>query len=519
MNTLISAVLLVVALFALTVWLALQLRQARSARDAAEKERQRLADTYRPILDAEAARDRILAEAASKSNQVRAEAASQRDRILAEAAAQRDQILLEATAQNNRLREAVETLRASAEREAADISARHGQSVAELTVLESRVQALRTELLALDEEANLESFGFYKPRYHFAESARYAGELDRIREEQKGMLKAKSAAVCPVEWTVGGSRAEGKKATNQTLKLMLRAFNGECDAAVAKVTYSNVNVMTARINKAFEVINSLAEVNQCRIVDRYRELKLNELFLAHEYEEKLQAEKEEQRRIKEQLRDEEIAQRQLEKARQDAEREELKYAEALEKARQEVALVEGAKQTRLAEKIAQLERRLAEAHTNKERAIAQAQLTRSGHVYVISNIGSFGEHVYKIGMTRRLDPKERIKELSDASVPFNFDIHAIIYSEDAPALEAELHRVFDRRRLNRVNERKEFFRVTIDEIAHAVLERKADVELTKLASAEEFRKTQAICEEEAAAGARIPISIAPGHHARPVVSA
>jgi hypothetical protein len=122
-------------------------------------------------------------------------------------------------------------------------------------------------------------------------------------------------------------------------------------------------------------------------------------------------------------------------------------------------------------------------------------MTRSGHVYVISNIGSFGENVYKIGMTRRLDPMERIHELSDASVPFSFDVHAVVFSDDAPSLENELHRRFDPHRLNLVNTRKEFFCVTLEEIADVVREKHADILITKVAEARDYRKTAAVLAE------------------------
>lgn len=466
------AIAVVFVLVGVTAWLTVRLRRALAAARLAEAERDRIVQRFQGVLSAE----------------------TERERILADASFERD-----------RLDNEVARLRLQSEQALAEIARQRAASAAEASQLEARVAVIREELRALDEEANLESFGFYKPHYSFSESERYEQELERIREQQKQLLKDKAAAVCPVEWSVGGSRAEGKKATNQTLKLMLRAFNGECDAAVAKVKYNNVRVMEARIGKSFDIINGLAEVNQCRIVAAYRDLKLAELRLVHEYEEKLQAEKEEQRRIREQIRDEEIAQRQLEKAREDAEREEAKYQEALDSARQEVALLEGAKQAKLSLRIEELERRLAEAHTNKERAIAQAQLTKSGHVYVVSNVGSFGEHVFKIGMTRRLDPLERIKELSDASVPFNFDVHAVIFSENAPALEAELHRQFELRRVNRVNERKEFFRVTIHEIAAAVHEKKSDVQFLTHAAAEEYRKTQALVEAEVGAAPRLVV--------------
>jgi hypothetical protein len=347
----------------------------------------------------------------------------------------------------------------------------------------------------LDEQAHLQSFGFYKPRYAFATSAHYEQRLETIRQEQKRMLKEKTAAVCPVEWQVNGSRTEGRKQVNQTLKLMLRAFNGESDACIAKVKYNNVGVMEARIRKACDAINDLAGVQKSRIADVYLDLKLQELFLVHEYQEKVHEEKEEQRRIREQMRDEEIAQRQLEKARQEAEREECRYEQALAKARADVERATGAKQQKLVSQIQELQRRLDEAHANKERAIARAQMTRSGHVYIISNIGSFGENVYKIGMTRRLDPLERIHELGDASVPFDFDVHGVIYCDDAPSLETALHREFQDRRVNRVNHRKEFFSVSIDELVEVVQRHNCTVELTLAAEAEDYRKTRALLAE------------------------
>jgi hypothetical protein len=124
--------------------------------------------------------------------------------------------------------------------------------------------------------------------------------------------------------------------------------------------------------------------------------------------------------------------------------------------------------------------------------MSRAQMTRSGHVYIISNIGSFGEDIYKIGMTRRLVPEERIQELGDASVPFPFDIHALIFCEDAPTLETKLHNCFDSRRINQVNLRKEFFRVSLAEIQEVVRQNHGEIEFTLIAQADEYRKTQAL---------------------------
>src|SRR5882672_2416005 len=213
--------------------------------------------------------------------------------------------------------------------------------------LENRIEALQLELKPLEEEADVRSFGFYKPHYQFEQVESYEVELERIREVQKEMLKAKTAAVCSAEWRVNGSLVEGRKQIKDTLKLILRAFNGESDAAVAKVRYNNIQTMEARIRKAWEALNDLVDVQKCRIVVEYLDLKLQELHLVYEYEERAQKEKEEQRLIRERMRDEEIAQREIEKARLEAEKEETQYQEALVRAREEAEKAVGEKQQKL----------------------------------------------------------------------------------------------------------------------------------------------------------------------------
>jgi hypothetical protein len=459
--TVLLGLLLVIAVVAL-VLLFRRLSKLGAEHTQLSQEHATLQERFRPVIDVEAEKGRVLAELGEERTRARAE--------IARAQAEHQQALQNIRAQ------------------------RWNQEV-ELGTLQNSIGHLREEFKALDEEANLQSFGFYKPRYDFASSEKYQAKLEEIRERQKKMIKDKSAAVCRIEWTVNGSRTEGRKQINQTLKLILRAFNGECDAAIAKVKYNNIQVMETRIRKAHEVINGMVGVQQCQIAPAYLKLKLKELSLVHEYQEKLQEEKEEQRRIREQMREEEIALRELEKARQDAEREERRYSDALLKATEEAERAVGTRQQKLLGQIEELQRRLAEAQTNKERAIARAQMTRSGHVYVISNVGSFGEQVFKIGMTRRLDPMERVRELGDASVPFQFDVHAIIYSEDAPGLENTLHRTFHHRRINRVNERKEFFKVTIEEIAEVVRRHNGEIEITLAAEAVEYRKTLAMLQD------------------------
>ena len=344
------------------------------------------------------------------------------------------------------------------------------------------------------DQQKMESFGIYESHYDFESSAGYKGRLDEIRRMQKVMVRDDTAASCSMEWTVDGSRAKGRHQEKRFIKLLIRAFNGECDAGALKVKYNNIVAMETRISRSFEALNKLGESQHISISPRYLDLKISELRLVHEFQEKKEAEKEEQRRIRELMREEERVRREAEKAQADAEREEKQYESALERARRELQRAGEDQRQELEDEIAKLQQQLEEAHQNKERAVSRAQQTRSGYVYIISNVGSFGEDVYKIGLTRRLDPDDRIKELGDASVPFPFDVHAMIYSEDAPSLENLLHQAFDNRRVNLVNLRKEFFRVSLDEIKNAT-EGHGPIEFTLAAEAEQFRRTLAILEK------------------------
>lgn len=310
------------------------------------------------------------------------------------------------------------------------------------------------------------------------------------------MIKEGKAAICTTEWTVSGSKSKGTKMTKENLKLMLRAFNGECDSAIAKVKYNNIHVMENRINKAFEVINKLNEINTSYITTIYLDLKLKELELNYELAKKIQDEKEEQRLIREQMREEEKAQREFEKVKEEAEKEEKRFKIALEKAEEKLKSAHGAQLEKLNAQVEKLKLELEEAEKNKERAMSMAQVTKRGHVYVISNIGSFGENVFKIGMTRRLDPMDRVRELGDASVPFNFDVHAMIFSENAPELENQLHKEFYDCRVNKINDRREFFRVTLDEIKKASEKFGTEAHFTLIAEAEQYRQTLAMEKEK-----------------------
>ena len=359
-------------------------------------------------------------------------------------------------------------------------------------------KALEKQLNIHKDSLEISEYGLYQPQYSFDISEQYRIELENIYQQQKLLIGTNQAVKCNTEWEVGGSKAEGKKMTNRYSKLMLYAFNGECDAIISKVKWNNVARAELKIIQTFNNVNKLGTSHNISITDDFLQLKKKELALSYEYEQKKYEEKEEQRRIREQMREEEKAQKEYEKAQRDAEDEERRYQKALDKAKQELNTLSANPQELelLNERIKLLESNLAEAHASKERAISLAQQTKVGHIYVISNIGSFGEDVYKIGMTRRLDPQDRVKELGDASVPFHFDVHAIIYSDNAPQMEYDLHQKFKDRRLNRINQRKEFFRVTLDEIEEFVkIHGNAEIEFTKLAEAREFRETLTFLEQ------------------------
>jgi len=353
---------------------------------------------------------------------------------------------------------------------------------------------LRKEVSLLEENLENISYGLYKPHYDYKTSEEFKQNLEKIIDRQRQEIKNETATYCSGNWEVRGSKTEGAKMTKHYSKLMLRAFNGECDAAIAKVRWNNIDNMEARIGKAFEAINKLGSTLQITVTKEYFDLKLQELQLEFELEEKLYQEKEEQRKIREQMREEEKAQREIEKARQEAEEEEVRNEKALQKAKAEIEKAKGQELERLTEKIKMLEENLQKAHVLKERAISRAQLTKSGHVYIISNIGSFGDTVYKIGMTRRLEPMDRIDELGDASVPFDFDVHCMIYSENAPELENMLHKKLEPKRVNLVNQRAEFFNTTIEELSSIVNELNLNMQLTKIAEAREYRETLSLKE-------------------------
>ncbi|PSU32551.1 DUF4041 domain-containing protein [Photobacterium lutimaris] len=309
---------------------------------------------------------------------------------------------------------------------------------------------------------------FETPQYLYETSSRYSEEIKDIRQQQKDMIKDKTAIIFPETTVISNDKSFNKNILNGQVRLMLTAFNIECDMLIGKVTPSSFGRTLERIEKLANNLEKSAATLECGFDLDYIELKFEECKLQYQFTLKKQEEIAEQKLIKEQIREEQRAIKEYQKAIADAEKEEKMYRNLLDKAQQELAKATEQDRSDMEQRIAILEQQLAEAEAKEERAKSMAEQTRKGHVYVISNIGSFGEDVYKIGLTRRLEPMDRVKELGDASVPFPFDVHAMIYTDDAPSLESALHREFHAHRVNAVNLRKEFFSVDLDDIKQAV---------------------------------------------------
>ncbi|MCJ7987950.1 DUF4041 domain-containing protein [Priestia sp. OVL9] len=346
------------------------------------------------------------------------------------------------------------------------------------------------ELVVLEDELLLQSFGFYNPKYDLETSEHYKERLDDIREKQKDLVRDKRATHHFNGWELNGSKQKGKVLNNNNIKLTINAFNTECDMAIGKVKFTNVHSMETRIKKAFANLNRINKHNQIEITHEYLSLKLDELYLAYEYAQQVEEEKEEQRRIREEMREEERARREIEAAKAKIEKEEKHFTQEIKNLQKRLTEEANRENKALLKKIEQLQAKLALIQKDKENVFNREQNTRAGYVYIISNIGSFGEDVYKIGMTRRLHPDDRVRELGDASVPFRFDTHAMIFSHDAPALERALHKAFDHKRVNKVNNRKEFFHVTLREIQEEIVKNHSEVvQFTKMAEAKEYRES------------------------------
>ncbi len=364
------------------------------------------------------------------------------------------------------------------------------QKESELQAIDDKIKQKNSQLIIMDDEILVQEFGLYKPTYDFASALDYKEKLASLRQEQKTLIREKSAVSgVATGWIVNGNKSQGKKMVSDTQKLLLRAFNTECDDIISKVKYTNFDSSLERIYRSADTISRLGTVMNISITSKYLDLKIKELRLAFEYQQKKQQEKEDAKAARIEQREQAKVQKELEEQQRKIEKEQVHYQTAYEKILTQISSNPTnedllLKKNELENKLSDIDRALADIDYR------QANM-RAGYVYIISNIGAFGENIYKIGMTRRLDPQERVDELGDASVPFKFDVHAMIFSDDAPALEAALHRAFEDRKLNMVNQRREFFNVTLDEIKEVVRKNfDKTVEFVDVPDAEQFRISQ-----------------------------
>lgn len=360
----------------------------------------------------------------------------------------------------------------------------------ELSELEKQIRKKKGEVMELDDILLLHEFGLYKPVYMFTSSEQYKEKLYEVRKCQKDMILSGNAAISKISWLVDNSRAKGDSLTKQNIKQIIRCFNVECDSIISKVKFNNFQLCCDKISRSFDSLNRLNNKNAVALSSDFLELKLQELHLVYEYAEKKQAEKEEQRKVREQQREEAMLQKEIEERREEISKEKNHYENALNKLISQMQFADEIKMEYLTKRKIDLEEHISELQESLNEIDYREANKKAGYVYIISNIGSFGENIYKIGMTRRLDPMDRINELGDASVPFKFDVHALIFSDNAPQLETALHKAFENKKVNMINGRREFFNVSLDEIEKVVKENyDKTVDFIYIAEAQQYRES------------------------------
>lgn len=358
----------------------------------------------------------------------------------------------------------------------------------ELNRLNEKINQVKSQLVVMNDAILFQDFALYEPRYDFCNSKEYKEKLQNIRDQQKQLIKNGYAVSGDKTWTVNGSQSQGNKMVADMQKLLLRAFNSECDEVISKVKYNNIEASEKKIRTSCDAISKLGKMMHIVITAPYFDLKIQELYLAFEYQQKKQEEKEALKEARAEMREAAKLQKEIEEQRKKIEKEQTHYQAAYQNVLKQ--LEESPDNTDLLDKKAEIEKNLTEIEKAIKDVDYREANQRAGYVYVISNIGAFGENVYKIGMTRRLDPQDRIDELGDASVPFNFDVHAMIFSDDAPALESALHRAFESKKVNMINHRREFFNVTLDEIKEVVYKNyDKTVEFIDYPDAQQYRES------------------------------
>lgn len=397
--------------------------------------------------------------------------------LVAEAQAERQRILEQAEARGTRVVSEAEERARQIAGSAYELAQRESELRKVVQALENKVRGYGDAYL-IPTSALMDEL---EERYGFSD---VGASLKQARQRVAAMIKADQAATCDYVET---NRRE------TAIAFVIDAFNGKVDTVLASVKHDNFGKLQQKVRDAFLLVNQLGRAfRNARIRDEYVQAQVDVLKWAVAVQELKRREKEEQQALREQMREEERARKEFERAQKEATRDQEVARKAVEKAQRALEQASDLERAKYEAQLAELTERLRAAEERGQRALSMAQQTRAGTVYVISNIGSFGEDVFKIGMTRRLEPEDRVRELGDASVPFAFDIHALIRTEDAPTLERELHKQFVLAQVNKVNPRKEFFRLSLADIRGQVERMGIQASWTMTAACQEWRESRAV---------------------------
>lgn len=385
---------------------------------------------------------------------------------------------------------------AIAERQNADDSANQRREI------ENEIRQLEAKAVNLRDTANLQDLGLFDYEHPAENSTALASKLEHSRELIKQSVRDKVATTASTQFTYNGSEAKGRKLVSDMSKILLRAYNAEAENGVKSVRAGNLEAAKKRLQGVADQIERQGAMMNLKVQRNYQRLRMLELELAAKHLQAVKAEKEAEREHKAQLREQAKAERELRAERDRLEKERQHYLNVLNK----LKMAGGSAADADTDEIASLEAELSKIDNGIENIEYRSANIRAGYVYVISNIGSFGDQMVKIGMTRRLDPMDRVRELSDASVPFNFDVHALFFSDDAVGVETALHRKFADRRANLVNGRREFFMVPAVEVRDALAAINGNIlEFTQEPEAEQYRETLAM--RESARAQEVPAGV------------
>ncbi len=365
-------------------------------------------------------------------------------------------------------------------KELEQLSARMQHATAEL-------EQLQIQLVKTSDALMLQEVGIYQYQHPLQNSVEYKDLLDKIDEQTKVLVKSSQAVTAITSWTVNGSEKDGKKMVKEVSKLMLRAYVAEADTCVRSLKPANRDSMIDRLTKTRETIAKLGQSMQIKISDDFHKLKISEIQATSDFLKKKEEEKEAEKEIRAQLREEEKVAKEIAAEKAKLEKERQKITSALTQMQES----DGANDEKHLSGIQEMQATLESIDSGLTGLTERAANTKAGHVYVISNVGAFGARVIKIGMTRRMDPEDRVKELSDASVPFKFGVHALFFSNDAAGLETALHHKFTDQRVNLVNKKREFFYATPAQVRDALVELDGHVlEFNEQPDDEEFRQSE-----------------------------